>query len=140
MHAVAPFLIMACCIMFHDSLKCQSHPFKHLSFMPSLLCCIIHCSIFGSRNAKPLVSISLCLVHVFLCFDTSPSFSVVQLNPDFFRYVSILENGIPYACAISLLLLSGLSVAHITSSFLALSFPSSFAYLYLCFTLIDGLK
>lgn len=47
--------------------------------------------------------------------------------------MSRLENGIPYACAISLLLLFGLSVAHITSSFLALSFPSIFAYLYLMF-------
>ena len=84
--------------------------------------------------------IGLKLAHEFSCFDTSPSCRVVQLNPDIFRYVSRLENGIPYACAISLLLLSDLSVAHITSSFLALSFPGIFAYLYLCFMLIDGLK
>jgi hypothetical protein len=105
---------------------------------------IIHCSIFGSRIAKPLVSVSLCLAHVFSCSDTSPLRRVVHLNPGvfffFFRYVSGLENGIPYACAISLLLLSVLLVSRITSSLLALPFPSIFAYFYLCFTSIDGLK
>jgi hypothetical protein len=114
---------------FHAHLQCD---FISLHFYVV----IIHCSIFGSRITKPLVSISPCLAHVFLCFDTLLSCRVAQLNPDFFRYVSRLEN----ACAISLLFLSGLSVAHITSSFLALSFPSIFAYFYLHFTLIDELK
>jgi hypothetical protein len=122
-----------------QAFKFHAHP--HCDFISlHFYIMIIHCSIFGSRTAKPLVSISSCLTHVFSCFDTSPSYRVVQPNPDFFRHVSRLENGISYACAISLLLLSGLSVAYITFSFLALSFPSIFAYLYLCLTLIDGLK
>lgn len=101
-------------------------------YQPSLSCCD-HCSIFGSRIAKPLVSISPCLAHVFSCFDTSPSCSFVQLNPDFFRYVSRLENGIQYACAVSLLLLSGLSVVHITYSFFSIVFSKCFCLFVLTF-------
>jgi hypothetical protein len=148
MHAVAPFLIVACCIMFRHSLKYQSHPFKHLSFMPIFIATLSvltfklwsSIAVFLSQELQNHCSPYHCAEYRYSCVLTH------HHHAELFNWILIFSDmSVDWRMGFDMLVLfhfylSLVCQLPISLLFFSIVFSKYFAYLYLCFTLIDGLK